>query len=405
MSVWSRSIADSKHRGAVTLALLGSIALVATIFLASILAVGLPLQVRVASPRLGMPFIDRPGAAMEVRLSSSLPLFLPEMEIWLEGPGGTATLKETTRRREGADDVLTMELPALPDGSYALHLKTRTQDLLLPKAIFLRREWPAVLRLAQIADLPPPGREGMMHQFVNEMHVRQPDAVLVTGDINYTGSESNIEFIFSELAQLDVPVIVAAGNHEREAWHRYLRFFGARDHRTNFGPLAILSLDSAHGRDALTPSAYRWLQSELGQLDGRTAIIQLHHPVFSPGSTAYPEAGGTGGYLHGYRRAFLDLCAAHNVAIVLSGHWHQDAVFDQQGAFRTDRVDFPGTKYVVTTALGADVRKVFEQSAMNNGYRWIEFSNGLLATYGSDPTNPVPSTPLGAYLPLIPSKP
>lgn len=386
-----------RRRGSIIITLLGPIALVAAIFLASILAVGLPLQVRVVSPRLGMPFIDRPGVAMEVRLTSSLPFVLPAMDMWLEGPRDKAILKEITRRREGADDVLTMELPALPDGSYSLHLNDGVHNLLLPKAIFLRREWPAVLRLAQIADLPPPGRELLMRRFINEMHLRQPDAVLVTGDINYTGSQFNIEFIYSELAQLDVPVIVAAGNHEREAWHRYLRVFGARDHRTNFGPLAILSLDSAHGRDALTPSAYQWLRSELTHLDGRTAIIQLHHPLFPPGSSANSEAGGTGGYLHGFRRAFLDLCEEHNVALVLSGHWHQDAVFDQRGNFRTDRVDFPGTKYVVTTALGADVRKVFEQSAMNNGYRWIEFSNGKLASYSDDPHNPVRSTPLGTF--------
>jgi 3',5'-cyclic AMP phosphodiesterase CpdA len=164
-------------------------------------------------------------------------------------------------------------------------------------------------------------------------------------------------------------------------------------------------VDSAHGRDALTPSAFRWLQTELAQLDGRTAIIQLHHPLFPPGSTANSEAGGTGGYLHGYRRALLDICRQHNVAIVLSGHWHQDAVFDEQGNFRADRVDFSGTKYVVTTALGADVRKVFEESEMNNGYRWIEFSNGQLVSYSTDANNPVRSTPLGTFLRTSPGAP
>jgi len=342
---------------------------------------------------------------MDVRLIGSLPFLLPAMEMWLEGPGGTALLKETARRREGVDDVLTMGVPELPDGSYSLHLKSNVQNLLLPKAVFLRHTWPSVLHLAQIADLPPPGREQLMQRFVEEMHLRKPDAVLVSGDINYTGSQSNIEFIYAQLAQLDVPVIVAAGNHEREAWHRYLRVFGARDHRTNFGPLAIFSLDSAHGRDALTPDTFSWLQSEFMHLDGRTPIIQLHHPIFPPGSTANSEAGGTGGYLHGYRHAFLDLCEQYHVAIVLSGHWHQDAVFDQQGNFRADRADFPGTKYVVTTALGADVRKVFEGSVMNNGYRWIEFSNGQLVAYSPDPHNPERSTPLGTFLNPLSSAP
>ena len=59
-------------------------------------------------------------------------------------------------------------------------------------------------------------------------------------------------------------------------------------------------------------------------------------------------------------------------------------------------MDFPGTKFVVTTALGAEVRQVFADSRTNNGYRWIEFTGGQLGAYSSDPRNPVPSTALGA---------
>ncbi len=376
--------------------LLAGCLLALLLFTAIMLAVGWPLQVRVAAPRLGMPVIDQPGASMEVRLVTSLPLLLPDLQLSLDGPGGVAPLQLTGSRWDGAAAVLTVLLPALPDGAYALRLQTPTQDLQLPKAVFLRSNWPATLRLVQIADLPPPGREPLMRRFIAEMRVKKPDAVLVTGDINYTGTAANIEFIYSQLLQLDAPVIMTAGNHERTAWHRYLRVFGARDQRTNLGPLAILSLDSAHGRDALTPSTFRWLHREFAHLDGRRPLVQVHHPIFSPGATAAAEAGGTGGYLRGYRRAFIELCRQYDVAIVLSGHWHQDAVYDSSGRFRADRVDFPGTKFVVTTALGADVRPVFSDSAPNNGYRWIEFKGGTLGAYGSDPHNPVPSTALGS---------
>ena len=375
-------------------AILGGM-LVLALLCVSIIAIGWPLQMRVSAPRLGSPWIGQPRASMVIRLTGSLPLMLPQMELSLAGPGGTRPLQITAHHWEGADAMVSVMVPELPDGGYALRLRTLTQSLSLPKAVFLRHAWPRVLRLAQIADLPPPGRESMLRRFVGEMRSRRPDAILVTGDINYTGTESNINFVFSELAELDAPVIVAAGNHEREAWHRYLRVFGARDHRTDFGPLSILSLDSAHGRDALTSSSFRWLRQQLASLDGRTAIIQLHHPLFPPGSTANSEAGGTGGYLRGYRQAFLDLCRQYQVALVLSGHWHQDAVFDSLGAFRSDRSDFPGTKFVVTTALGADTREVFAQSPDRNGYRWIEFTAGQLGSYSSEPHNPLPSTAPG----------
>jgi hypothetical protein len=367
-----------------------------TVLLLAIAAAGWPLQLRVAAPRLGSPWFDAPRALIAIRLESSVPWLLPHLEMSLEGPGGTAPLQVAARHWDGADTVLSVALPELPDGAYALRVRTPSQNLLLPKAVFLRRRWAPALRLVQIADLPPPGREALMRRFIAQMRISKPDAVLVTGDINYGGSESNINFMYSELASLDAPVILTAGNHERAGWHRYLRVFGARDHRTDLGPLTILSLDSAHGRDALTPSSYTWLHRELASLAGRTTVIQLHHPLFPPGSTANPEAGGTGGYLRGFRRSFLDLCRQYQVALVLSGHWHQDAVFDDQGRFRTDRPDFPGTKFVVTTALGADTRTVFEHSPLRNGYRWLEFRNGQLVSYSSDPHNPVPSTPLGA---------
>ncbi len=366
------------------------------VLLASLLAIGWPLRVSVDSPRLGSPWIAQPQALMSLRLDSSIPLLLPNMSLSLEGPDGTAPLKVVEQHWDADDAVLSLRLPELPDGSYALRVRTAHQDTLVPRAVFLRRQWPQQLRVVQIADLPPPGREAMMGRFIAEMRARKPDAVLVTGDINYGGSEANIDLIYSELAELEMPVIMTAGNHEREAWHRYLRVFDARDQRTDFGPLTILSLDSAHGRDALTPQTFSWLKEQLASTAGRTIVIQLHHPLFPPGPSASSEAGGTGGYLRGFRRSFLQLCRQYQVSLVLSGHWHQDAVFDIDGNFRNDRADFPGTKFVVTTALGAEAREVYSEVPVRNGYRWIEFQDGKLQSYSPDAHNPVPSTPLAA---------
>ena len=136
---------------------------------------------------------------MEIRFLSSLPLVLQGMELSLEGSGGNAAMAVTAQRWEATGAVVSVLLPTLPDGGYALRVRTTTQDLVLPKAVFLRRAWPAVLHIAQIADLPPPGRENLMRRFVAEMRLRRPDAVLVTGDINYTGSETNINFMHAEL--------------------------------------------------------------------------------------------------------------------------------------------------------------------------------------------------------------
>ena len=357
-----------------------------------VLAVGLPMQVKVLTPRLGMPAIAQPGSVIQVRLAGSLPLILPDFELELEGRGGVSQLQVKGTQWRGFETLVTLTLPELPDGAYALRLKTRDQALVMPKAVFVRKNWSDPLRVAHIADLPAPGHEALMRQFIAQMQQRQPDAVLVSGDINYGGSQQNIDFMFAELARLDMPVILTAGNHEREGWHRYLRVFGARNHRTSLGPITVISLDSGHGRDALTPDAMRWLRRELVDAGGRTTLIQIHHPLFPPGSSANPEAGGTGGYLRGGRNEFLELCEQFRVTMVLGGRRNIKTEIDDTGASRSDGEDFPGTKYVVTTTLGADTRAVFAGQPPVSGYRWIVFTNGQLTSYAQITDNPLQGT-------------
>lgn len=354
----------------------------------------LPLRVRVAAPRLGRPVVQAAGTQAQVRLKPTLPFLLPPVHLRLEGPGGSAPLQVAAAAWEGGERVLTVTLPDLPEGAYALKVEGGGTRLLLEKAVWIRNRWAADLHLVQIADLPPPGQEPLMRRFVDLMNQRRPDAVLVSGDIAYTGSEAIYRFIDAELHRLDMPVILTPGNHEREGWWRFIRTWDVYDHRVDLGPLAILSLDSAHGRDGLTPGTFRWLKGELGSLGGRTPVLQLHHPLFPPDRGAQGEAGKSGGFLRGHRQALLDLCAQHQVPLVLGGHWHQDAVFDATGRLRSDRPDFEGTKYVVTTALGAELRHVIDSPTFRYGYRWITFRSGRLVTYGVDPINPIPSTPL-----------
>ena len=63
VSATSVSMAIAQQRGVATSALLASI-FVAALFAALILATGWPAQIRIDSPRLGTPWIDRSGAMM-----------------------------------------------------------------------------------------------------------------------------------------------------------------------------------------------------------------------------------------------------------------------------------------------------------------------------------------------------
>jgi hypothetical protein len=101
-----------------------------------------------------------------------------------------------------------------------------------------------------------------------------------------------------------------------------------------------------------------------------------------------------------YQKPLVALCVDKKVAAILSGHWHSDAVFDAAGRLRDDTPDFEGPKFIVTTALGNELRRVTRWPHTYYGYRILEFEGGRLVryTHGSDDQGrplPIASTPLG----------
>jgi len=370
----------------------------------AILAVGLPLRTRLDAPRLGAPAIARAGVAFEVEFVTSLP-FVPwrlaaqtverQWGFQLEH-GGQRIL---SHRSHGNRYWITLADPTPVQGIYR-----RPTDGL--------EHWgegtlPDKLTLVHAADFPSTGKEAMLEQFVDEMAVVKPQAFLASGDLAYDSSEAWYTFMlvqFRRLEAMGIPVIACPGNHERGGWARFLNHFGPRTtHRVDLGPFRILSLDSAHGRDRLTPSQFQWFRGQLDSLDGRVPLVQLHHPVFPPGAAILGDGEKSGGPLFGFRDGFVRLCLERQVPIVLTGHWHQDAVFDSTGRFRDDTADFPGTKFVVTTALGDALRHVTRWPHSYHGYRLLLFEQGRLVRYTQDlpgqpsPT-PIASTPSGTWL-------
>ena len=366
-----------------------------------IVAAGLPLRVRLERPRLGVPAVLEPGGRLELRLRSSLPWVAPDLDLTLEREGA-APVPLTGARRSWQGNILSLvqDLPDLAEGGYALRIRTARQDLVMPGAVFLRRPWPRRFFIVQAGDFPPPANQGLLPQFIEEMNLIQPAAVLGTGDISYDIRPEWYAFLLQHLSHLEMPFIAAPGNHERKGWSAYLAAFGPGQHRVDLGPLAVFSLDSAHGRDQFTPSEFHWLTREMDNLRGQVPIIQIHHPIWPPGPAVKGEAGGSGGSLHGFQQAFLTLCKANKVPLVLSGHWHSDAIFDDTGRLRDDRPDFPGTHFAVVTALGNEVRQVTRWPHQYHGYRILQFDGGRLLseTYdlaGTGRPNPIASVPLG----------
>ena len=370
----------------------------------ALLAVGLPLRTRLDAPRLGAPAIVPAGRAFDVAFVTSLP-FVP----W--------RLAAEAVERQWGFHLEHQGRRILGHRSLGNHYWITLADATpVPGAFRLPSDglehWsegavPERLILVHVADFPSTGKEVMLERFVDEMAVLKPHAVLASGDLAYDSSATWYAFLvaqFRRLEALGIPVIACPGNHERGGWARYLNTFGQNTtHRVNLGPFAVLSLDSAHGRDRLTPSQFQWFRRQLDTLDARVPLVQLHHPVFPPGAAIQGDGEKSGGPLFGFRDGLVRLCLERQVPIVLTGHWHQDAVFDAAGRFRDDTPDFPGTKFVTTTALGDALRRVTRWPYRYHGYRILTFEKGRLVRYTQDlpgqpsPT-PIASTPSGTWL-------
>ncbi len=251
------------------------------------------------------------------------------------------------------------------------------------------------LRVVHIADLASLGTEGHMDQFALEMQLLGPDLILATGDIVYVETEAWVRWLQGRLEATGAPVIAVAGNHERKDWPLWLRTFGStNNHAVDVGAMVVLSLDSKHGRDAFTPSQMAWLERQLRAAQGKTILIQAHHPIFPAGTEGRGEGHGSGGNLKGFQRRFVELCRQHQVTAVLSGHWHQDAVFDASGRLREDTPDFPGPKFITTTCLATEARLVTRWPHRHQGYRVLDFVDGKLVRHTSDPEGQGRNLPL-----------
>ena len=78
---------------------------------------------------------------------------------------------------------------------------------------------------------------------------------------------------------------------------------------------------------------------------------------------------------------------AAQVPIVLAGHWHGDAVYDNHGVEHDNDWQFEGTPYVVTTAAGADLREKYASSPLHHGYRLIRLDGPKVVNYTYDYDN------------------
>ncbi|TAF57527.1 MAG: phosphodiesterase [Oscillatoriales cyanobacterium] len=260
-----------------------------------------------------------------------------------------------------------------------------------------------------------------LHRVLDCVAERQPDALLLTGDLAHNGDPAAYDLLYELVAALQIPAYWLPGNHDRPAiaHDRLSRAPFVTGDRVELGDWNLILLDSTlatatYGEGAISVDQLQRLRTHLDNTDRPTAIALHHHPI--PMAIDWLDTIGVTN-----AREFLDLLdqadqadpvdqqgqgepaidratpsvnsaparsAKNNpVKLVLFGHTHLEFAGDRHG------IQFYGTPSTCTQVLREDATEIDTLP----GFRWIE-----LHPDGSHHSQVirVPQTPTAPNVPL-----
>jgi 3',5'-cyclic AMP phosphodiesterase CpdA len=155
-----------------------------------------------------------------------------------------------------------------------------------------------------------------------------PDALLLTGDLADTRSDSEYAHVLAALSDVDAPLYALPGNHDdRDGLRRHFGIPGDPgtpvQYAVELGALRILMLDSTRpGADdgELDAGRLAWLEDALSADPRTPTLLAMHHPplvTHVPAMDALALAAED-------RVALADSVARHpNVVLIVAGHVHR----------------------------------------------------------------------------------
>ncbi|MBC8369920.1 MAG: metallophosphoesterase [Planctomycetes bacterium] len=325
---------------------------------------------RIRSPRLGNPQMVLQEANFEIVVDGLLPFIDNDVKFSVTSDDSTYDLEVTTVR---GNTFTTNSQSELEPGVYKISAKINGKLFENPKAIFVYKEFPNDFSIFHAADLPDidgGDSEKLLNALIEDVQLEQPELLLLTGDLVYHGGAERYDKFYQAISKLNIPIIICPGNHEREDWSLYLNYFPDPIHSNSFGKLAVISLDSAHGREQLSNNQLSWFEDQLNNNTNKEILVQIHHPVVGARS------------IERNQQKFINLLKRHGVSATLSGHTHVDAFHTADGN-EWLKNELPSKPWLLTTTTyDYDVAPAPNGGLTFPGYRILEYKNNELVTVG-----------------------
>jgi Icc protein len=184
--------------------------------------------------------------------------------------------------------------------------------------------------------------EARLRAAIREANRLDVDGVVFLGDLTKDGAPEEFDRIDDLLSELDVPFVAVPGNHDVQKANTpetpSIEAFeaaytpGSLPFCERIGGVDLIGLNSASMPDgslsethagAISTDQLAWLDSILTEADN--PVVTLHHTV-SGASNFTEELGDEEHYRIRNPTALVDILAAHEVELVLSGHVHWPVV-------------------------------------------------------------------------------
>lgn len=286
-------------------------------------------------PKIGYPVFIVQGDSFEANV-----LPIQTAERWkasIISEFGNYDLAVESSRLNQTGNVLILKLRAqhAAPGLYSLELIALTASGAVlaryqePNSVSVKSSLQLPFRVMFVSDIhvnDKPDRILNTQRIIRLANFLRPDFVLAAGDIIDSAQESHFPIAYTLLQNLEVPIIMAPGNHDHLAsgdfFSKYLApWYGSLD----VGPVHIITLDSGPASivGEIASSQLAWLSNDLAAHNqSKFKVLMFHHPMFDTENMGNPFGG-----VYARLGEVYQISSQHEVSLIINGHMHTDIVF------------------------------------------------------------------------------